>query len=195
MEAFWVSALLVGIAEIGDKSLFVTILLSVRYQRPWPILFGLIVGVTTNLALAAGFGAWLADAIDGDLLRWALGLAFLAMAVWSVIPESSEAEEDVEPISRGGLFLTAAVSYFMLEMADKTQLATLALAARFDVFLPVLVGAVAGLVAANAPAIWLGHRFAARLPVARIRLLSTVLFTLLGGWILLDVSGWLSDSA
>ncbi|MCC5886682.1 MAG: TMEM165/GDT1 family protein [Gammaproteobacteria bacterium] len=189
MEAFWVSALLVGMAEIGDKSLFVTILLTVRYQRPWPIFFGLIAGIACNLALAAGFGAWLADAFDGDLLRWILGLAFIGMAVWSLIPESTESDDGVQPISRGGLFLTAAVTYFMLEMGDKTQLATLALAARFDVFLPVLAGAVLGLVAANAPAIWLGHRFAARLPVARIRLLSAALFTLVGGWILLEVSG------
>lgn len=189
MEAFWVSALLVGRAEIGDKSLFVTILFSVRYRRPWPIFFGLIAGISCNLALAAGLGTLLADLLEGDLLRWLLGLAFLGMAAWSLIPESGAEEAGVEPPSRGGLFLTAAATYFVLEMADKTQLATLALAARFDAFLPVLAGAVLGLVAANAPAIWLGHRFAARLPVQGIRLVSALLFTFLGGWILLEVSG------
>jgi len=189
MEAFWVSALLVGMAEIGDKSLFVTILLTVRYRRPWPIFFGLIAGITCNLALVSGLGIWLADALQGELLKWTLGFAFLAMAVWSLIPESGESPNEAEAMSHGGLFLTAALTYFVLEMADKTQLATLALAARFDAFLAVLTGAVLGLVLANAPAIWLGHRFAAGLPVTGIRLLSALLFTVLGGWILLEVSG------
>lgn len=188
MEAFWVSALLVGMAEIGDKSLFVTILLSVRYHRPWPIFLGLLVGVSCNLALAAALGTWLADALDGERLKWMLGFAFLAMAVWSLIPESAHPSGQAQPMSRGGLFLTAALTYFILEMADKTQLATLALAARFDAFLAVFCGAVLGIVLANAPAIWLGHRFAARLPVTRIRLLSALLFTVLGGWVLLEVS-------
>lgn len=191
MEAFWVSALLVGMAEIGDKSLFVTILLTVRYRRPWPIFFGLVVGITSNLALASGLGTWLADTLNGALLQWVLGLAFLAMAIWSLVPESDDASEEAAPVSHGGLFLTAALTYFMLEMADKTQLATLALAARFDAFLTVLVGAVLGVILANAPAIWLGHRFASRLPLASIRLFSALVFTVLGGWILLEVSGWL----
>ena len=189
MEAFWVSALLVGMAEIGDKSLFVTILLTVRYQRPWTIFSALIAGITCNLALAAALGTWLADALSGQWLKWSLGLAFFAMAIWSLIPEADDDSETSAPMSHGGLFLTAALTYFMLEMADKTQFATLALAARFDAFLAVLAGAVLGIVLANAPAIWLGHRFASRLPVARIRLLSALMFTFLGGWILLEVSG------
>ena len=192
MEAFWVSALFVGMAEIGDKSLFVTILLSVRYQRPWPIFFGLVTGITCNLALAAGLGTWLADALDAAPLQWTLGFAFLAMAIWCLIPDSGDSTQEAEPSSGGGLFLTAALTYFILEMADKTQLATLALAARFDAFLAVLSGAVFGMVLANAPAIWLGHRFASRLPVSRMRLISAVLFTFLGGWTLLDVSGHLA---
>lgn len=191
MEAIWVSTLLVGMAEIGDKSLFVTILLSMRHQRPWPIFFGLVAGLTCNLALVAGFGAWLSDALDAAMLKWLLGIAFLAMALWSLLPESEDAGAEMRPMSGGSLFFTAALTYFMLEMADKTQLATLALAARFDAFLTVLVGAVLGLVLANAPAIWLGHRFAARLPVHRIRLLSAMMFTVVGGWILLEVSGWI----
>lgn len=184
--------LLVGMAEIGDKSLFVTILLTVRYRRPWPIFFGLIAGITCNLALASGLGTWLAGALEGELLMWVLGFGFLAMASWSLVPESDDASDEAEAMSHGGLFVTAALTYFMLEMADKTQVASLALAARFDAFFAVLAGAVIGLVLANAPAIWLGHRFAARLPVTKIRLLSALLFTVLGGWILLETSGWLS---
>lgn len=175
-----------GVAEIGDKSLFLTILLIIRYQRPLLVLLGLVAGISANLALAAGVGTLLADWLASDVLGWVLGASFLAMAAWSLFPES---QQPPDPTSSGGQFMTVAVSYLLLEMADKTQLATLALAARFDVFLPVLAGGVLGVVMVNAPAIWLGQRFAGRLPMTRIRWLSALLFLLIGLWILLEVSG------
>jgi len=184
MEAFLLSLFVVGLAEVGDKSLFFAILLVVRHQRPWPIFWGLIVGISINLGIAALLGAWLAAWVEGnDWLPWVLGASFIAMGLWALRPESPE---DARPVSRGGLFMTAAMGFFLLEMADKTQLATLALAARFEVVLPVLVGAVCGVVLANAPAIWLGHRFAARLPLGALRVMAATLFGLLGVWIIAD---------
>ncbi len=186
MEAFLVALVLVAIAEIGDKSLFLTILLMLRHRRPLPIVGGLVLGILANLALAAAAGSLLADWLDARLLAWVVGGAFVAMAVWSLIPEQDGL---VEPMSGSSLLLTAAVSYFMLEMADKTQLATLALAARFDAFLPVLAGAVLGVVLVNAPAIWLGHKYAARLPMRMIRWICALLALSLGLWILAEAAG------
>ncbi len=185
MGTFFISTLVVGLAEIGDKSLFLTLLLTLRYQRPWPVFNGLLAGVTANLALAALAGVWLAAWLDNEWLPIALGVGFILMALWALLPE-----DDQEPLpdrSHGSIFLTAAVGFFLLEMADKTQLATLALAARFETVIPVLAGGVTGVVLANAPAIWLGNRFAGRLPVRNIRIGAATLFALLGVWILLDV--------
>lgn len=184
MEAFVLSMLVVGLAEVGDKSLFFAILLVVRHQRPWPVFWGLIAGISINLAIAAWLGAWLAVWVDGkDWLPWVLGVAFIAMGLWALLPESPGG---ARPVSRGGLFTTAATGFFLLEMADKTQLTTLALAARFETFLPVLTGAVVGVVAVNAPAIWLGHRFAGHLPLGALRVTAAVLFGVLGAWIIGD---------
>lgn len=186
MEAFLIALLLVAVAEIGDKSLFLTILLMLRHRRPLPILGGLVIGIVSNLALAAAAGSLLADWLDARVLAWIVGAAFLAMAVWSLIPEKEGLEE---PMSSRSLLLTAALSYFMLEMADKTQLATLALAARFDAFLPVLAGGVLGVVLVNAPAIWLGHKYAARLPMRAIRWVCALLSLSLAAWILGEAAG------
>jgi len=189
MEAFLISIAVVGIAEIGDKSLFLAILLTVRHQRPWPVFWGLVAGVTANLALASVLGATVAQWLQSDWLSWVLGLMFIAMAIWALIPESvKDAEESLRPAERQTIFLTAAVGFFLLEMADKTQLATLALAASFEVVLPVLAGAVLGVILANAPAIWLGHRFANRLPLRTLRLVGAGLFALIGAWLLLEAA-------
>ncbi len=189
MEAFLISVAVVGIAEIGDKSLFLAILLTVRHQRPWPVFWGLVTGVTVNLALASILGATLAQWLQSDWLAWVLGLMFIAMAIWALIPESAkDSEEALRPAERRNIFLTAAVGFFLLEMADKTQLATLALAASFEVMLPVLAGAVLGVTLANAPAIWLGNRFANRLPLRTLRRIGAGLFALIGAWLLVEAA-------
>lgn len=186
MDAFLISAITVGIAEIGDKSLLLTILLVVRYQRPWSILGGMTGGIFLNHALAALLGAWLAVLIGGAWLQWIVGATFIAMSGWALIPEQAE---DPHSSSRHGIFMTAVIGFFILEMADKTQLATITLAAAFESFLPVVLGSTIGLLLANAPGLWLGHCFAARLPLKAMRLASAVLFLVLGSWILLEASG------
>lgn len=188
MEAFLVSTLAVGIAEIGDKSLFLAILLTIRYQRPWPVFWGLSAGITANLLLATLLGIWVASWLQGQWLNWLLGLVFLAVAIWALIPEKADEEELAPPKSDHGLFLTAAIGFFLLEMADKTQIATVALAANYGTLIPVLAGSVLGVILANAPAIWLGNRFAQHLPMNAVRLAGAALFALLGTWILIDAA-------
>lgn len=189
MEAFLVSTIAVGIAEIGDKSLFLAILLTMRYQQPWTVFMGLVAGITANLTIAAALGATLAQWLQGDWLAWALGLTFIAVAVWALVPEKVEhTRDELTTTSHRSVFVTAATGFFLLEMADKTQIATMALAASFETVLPVLAGAVLGVTLANAPAIWLGNRFAARLPLKTLRLVAAALFALIGAWLLIDAA-------
>ncbi|MGM0633481.1 MAG: TMEM165/GDT1 family protein [Pseudomonadota bacterium] len=187
LEPLGVSAGVVGLAEVGDKSLFLGILLTLRYRRPWSVFWGLVVGMTANLAIAALLGAALGSWLSGDWLSWVLGVAFIAMAVWALIPEHDHDELETPGHSRQSVFVTAVIGYFLLEMADKTQVATLALAANYDSVWPVLAGAVIGVVAVNAPAIWLGQQFAGRLPLQTLRVSAAALFGLLGLWMLIDV--------
>jgi len=189
MEAFLVSTVVVGIAEIGDKSLFLAILLTMRYRQPWTIFLGLVTGVTANLTIAAALGASLAQWLQGDWLAWALGFTFLAVAVWALVPEKADdVPDELTRTSHRSVFFTATAGFFLLEMADKTQVATMALAASFETVPPVLAGAVLGVTLANAPAIWLGNRFAARLPMKTLRVVAAALFSLIGAWLLIDAA-------
>jgi putative Ca2+/H+ antiporter (TMEM165/GDT1 family) len=186
-EPLIVSLTLVGLAEVGDKSMLLGILLTLRYRRPWPVFWGLVTGMTTNLAIAATLGVLLGTWLTGEWLSWVLGVAFIGMALWALVPEHGESEENLSPQRSGrSVFFTAAIGFFLLEMADKTQVATLALAASYETIVPVLAGAVLGVIAVNAPAIWLGQQFAGRLPVRALRLGAAGLFALLGLWILLE---------
>jgi len=187
LEPLLIALGLVSLAEVGDKSMVLGIVLAIRYRRPWPVFWGLVLGMSANLAIAASLGALISQWLSGDWLSWLLGLSFLGVAVWALFPGGDgEAQASAPQRSRGGVFLTAAAGYFLLEMADRTQVATLSLAARYEAILPVLGGAVLGVVLVNAPAIWLGHRFAGRLPVRMLRRGAAVLFGLLGVWILLE---------
>ena len=189
LEPFLVSSGLVALAEVGDKSMVLGILLTLRFRRPWPVFGGMVAGLTLNLAIAATLGALLADWLGGDWFTPVLAVIFLLMAGWALWPEDDDEEEEEAVLRRysgHGVFLTAAAGFFLLEMADKTQVAALTLAARYDAVLPVLAGAVAGVVAINAPAIWLGQQFAGRLPVRTMHVLAAVLFAVLGIWMLLD---------
>lgn len=184
METYFITALVVGLAEVGDKSLFLALLLTARGHRAWPVFWGLLVGITLNLGLAVVLGEWLHDWIAGPALGIVLGLTFLAMAIWSLLEPPAQALERA-PVDRG-IFWSAALGFFLLEMADKTQLATVGLTLRFTPVELVWLGAVSGVVAVNAPAIWLGQRFARRLPVQLLHRLATALFFLLALWFLLE---------
>lgn len=183
MEAFLVSAGLVALAEIGDKTQLLSLLLAARYRRPWPIVAGILLATLFNHAAAAWVGQSIAARIGPDALRWLLGVSFLAMAGWILVPDKLDA--DAPPSSRGGVFLATLVAFFLAEMGDKTQIATIALAARFDTLSAVVAGTTVGMLIANVPAVLLGDRLAHRLPVRLVHAIAAVIFAGLGILVLL----------
>jgi len=188
MEAFLASLFAVGIAEIGDRSLFLAVLLGVQFKRPWPVFWGMVVGLFTNQALSALLGVWLFSIISPEWQGWIVGSVFVIMAFWMLIPEE---EKSFKQRSTGSIFLASALAFFLLEMADKTQLAVITLAGAFEAFWPVVAGATLGILAVTTPALFLGCRFAARLPMKFIKIFACSLFLLIGCWILLDTAGFL----
>jgi putative Ca2+/H+ antiporter (TMEM165/GDT1 family) len=183
MEAFLVSAGLVAIAEIGDKTQLLAMLLATRYRRPLPIMSGILVATLANHAIAASIGTAVAAWLGPDAMRWIVGGLFIAMAGWCLIPD--KAGEDPTPTGRVGAFLATTVAFFLVEIGDKTQIATVALAARFQSIAIVTAGTTLGLMLANVPAVLFGDALARRLPLHIVRLCAAVSFLLLGGAVLL----------
>jgi putative Ca2+/H+ antiporter (TMEM165/GDT1 family) len=184
MEALLVSTGLVALAEIGDKTQLLAIVLAARFQRPWPILAGILVATIANHFLASLVGAFAGDVLNGPWMRWVLGLAFLAFAAWTLIPDQFEEDKDAPKTSDRGVFLTTAVAFFFVEMGDKTQVATVALAARFHTVAWVAAGTTIGMMLANAPAVLIGRAAAERLPLTLIRYIAATAFAAIGLWVL-----------
>ena len=157
MEAFLVSMGVVALAEVGDKTQLLALILAARFRKPLPIILGILVATLANHALAGAVGVWLASAIGPTAMRWVLGLSFIAMAVWTLIPDKYE-EEDAgsRPPPRLGVFSTTVLAFFLLEMGDKTQIATVALAARYASLASVVAGTTTGMMLADVPAVLLG---------------------------------------
>jgi putative Ca2+/H+ antiporter (TMEM165/GDT1 family) len=177
MDAFLVSATLVALAEMGDKTQLLSLVLAARYRKPWPIVLGVLVATLANHALAAALGGWLTAAIGADRMRVAVGLGFIAMAAWALVPDKPGAEL---PRARLGVFAATCAAFFLAEMGDKTQIATVALAARYATIVPVVIGTTLGMLLANVPVIFAGERLARRLPLTLLRRLAAALFALLG---------------
>lgn len=184
MEAFLVSTGLVAIAEIGDKTMLLAIVLAARFRKPWPILAGILAATLANHGLAATLGSVAGHALRGPWMVWVLGLLFLAFAVWALIPDRFEDDEAPSAVKAGSVFLTTAIAFFLVEMGDKTQIATVALAARFQDILLVSAGTTLGMMIANAPAVWIGEAAATRLPLKFIRWAAAATFAAIGVWIL-----------
>ena len=175
MEAFLISTGLVALAEIGDKTQLLSFMLAARYKRPWPICWGILVATVLNHAMASAVGAWVASLVAPTTLRWILAASFVAMAVWMLIPDTLD--DDAQPAAgRLGVFGATTLAFFLAEMGDKTQIATVAMAARFDAFLPVVLGTTFGMMIANVPAVLLGDRIAHRLPVRAIHAVAAAIF-------------------
>lgn len=183
MEALLVSTGVVALAEIGDKTQLLALILAARYRKPLPIAFGIFIATLVNHGLAAWLGALAADWLGADALHWILGLGFLAMAGWCLIPDKTE--DGPRAAARAGAFLATLVAFFLVEIGDKTQIATVALAARFDDILLVTTGTTLGMMLVNVPAVLCGDGIARLVPLKPIRIAAASLFAVLGAVTLL----------
>jgi putative Ca2+/H+ antiporter (TMEM165/GDT1 family) len=178
MDAFLVSTGIVALAEIGDKTQLLAFLLAARFRRPLPIVAGIFVATIANHAFAAAVGALLSRLLGPDVMRWVLGIAFLGMAAWIMVPD--EVDEGETPLARFGVFLTTVLAFFVAEMGDKTQVATVALAARYTSAVAVVAGTTLGMMLANVPAVVFGDRIAGRAPLKLVHGLAALVFAVLG---------------
>ncbi|MEI7446743.1 MAG: TMEM165/GDT1 family protein [Burkholderiales bacterium] len=186
MEPFLVSTGIVALAEMGDKTQLLSLLLAARFRRPWPIVLGILVATLANHAFAGAVGAWVQSALGPDVLRWILGLSFLAMAAWMLVPDEID-EDDARASERFGVFGTTLIAFFLAEMGDKTQVATVALAARYDALVAVVAGTTFGMMLANVPAVLLGDRITKLVPIPVVHRIAAAVFALLGIAALLNV--------
>ena len=187
MEAFLISTLVVGLAEIGDKTQILSLMLAARFLRPVPIIFGILFATIANHAAVGLAGTFFGDALRGPWMRWILGLSFLSVAVWALFPDKYEG--DGRTISRSGAFTATLCAFFIAEIGDKTQIATVGLAARFEQFYPVVIGTTLGMMLANIPAVLIGNRIAEKLPVRAIRITVATVFAALGVLTILRADG------
>jgi putative Ca2+/H+ antiporter (TMEM165/GDT1 family) len=179
LEAFFVSTLVVAVGEIGDKTQLLALVLAARFGRPVPILAGIFVATVFNHTLAGLLGGWIRSVVDAEVLKWVLGASFLAIAAWAIKADQLD-EAEARPESEYGVFLVTLVAFFLAEIGDKTQLATVALAAKFDSLAAVVAGTTAGMLIADAPAVLLGGKASSIIPVKTIRYVAAALFAAMG---------------
>ncbi|HEY9095355.1 MAG TPA: TMEM165/GDT1 family protein [Hydrogenophaga sp.] len=180
MEAFWVSTGVVALGEMGDKTQLLAMLLAARFKKPLPIILGILLATLANHALAGAVGGWVANALGADVLRWVIGLSFIAMAVWMLVPDKLDDDLDVKEVAVWGVLGTTVVAFFLAEMGDKTQIATVALAARYTDLVWVVAGSTLGMMLANVPAVYLGDKVAKRVSMAWVHGVSALIFVVLG---------------
>ena len=184
MEAFLISTGIVALAEIGDKTQLLALVLAAKYRKPVPIILGILVATLLNHALAGAVGAWLASVIGPGAMRWILGVSFIAMAAWIMVPDKLDDEAEVEA-PRFGVFVTTLLVFFVVEMGDKTQIATVALAAKYASLVGVVAGTTLGMMIANVPAVLLGEVAARKLPMKLVHGIAAAIFLVLGVAVLL----------
>ena len=178
MEAFLVSTGIVALAEMGDKTQLLALILAARFRQPLPIIAAILLATVVNHGVAGALGAWLTSVVDPTVLRWTLGLSFIAMAGWMLVPDRIDADSEAK--STYGVFGTTLLAFFLAEMGDKTQIATIALAARYASFVAVVVGTTLGMMIANVPAVLVGDRVAGKLPLRMIHGIAAAIFAILG---------------
>ena len=186
MEAFLVSTGLVALAEIGDKTQLLSLVLAARFRRPWPIIAAILVATLANHAVAGLVGASIQSWLGAELLRWILGISFLAMAVWALIPD--KLDDEAQRPARFGVFGTTLIAFFIAEMGDKTQVATVALAAQYASLFAVVMGTTLGMLLANAPVVLSGERITRALPIRWVHRVAALIFAVLGVLALLGVN-------
>ncbi len=186
MEAFLVSTGVVALGEMGDKTQLLAIVLAAMFRRPWSIVAGIFVATLANHAAAGALGGWVAEALGPDVLRWVIGVSFLAMAGWMLIPDRID-DDSAAGKQRFGVFGTTVVAFFLAEMGDKTQIATVALAARYTDVVAVVLGTTFGMMLANVPAVFLGEKIAKKGSMKLVHSVAAVIFAILGVLTLLNV--------
>lgn len=184
LEALLVSTAVVAVGELGDKTQLLSLVLAARFQKPWPIVAGILVATLANHALAGLAGNWVRSVVPEDVLRWLLALSFFAVAAWALKPDKLD-DDDTPPASRWGVFAATTVAFFIAEIGDKTQIATVMLAAKFESLVAVVLGTTLGMLVVNVPTVFLGNAASARIPFRLVRIVAAALFAGLGVWVLL----------
>lgn len=187
MEAILTSTAMVALAEIGDKTMLLAIVLAARFRKPLPIVMGILVATLANHGIAAFLGQTIAAILEGTWFRYAVGASFIAMALWTLVPD--KLEEGEQKPARFGAFLTTTIAFFIVEIGDKTQVATIALGAQFRDVPLVTIGTTLGMMLANVPAVFFGHRIAEIAPLAAMRRVAALLFLALGIWVIAEAIG------
>ena len=178
MEAFLISTGIVALAEIGDKTQLLAFILAAKFRKPWPIIWGILAATLFNHGFAGVVGAWITTLMGPETLRWVLGVSFIAMAIWTLIPDRFD-ENDAK-LARFGVFGTTLIAFFLAEMGDKTQIATIALAAQYQNLSAVVAGTTFGMMLANVPAVILGDRIADKMPTTFVHRIAAAIFAILG---------------
>lgn len=185
VEAFLFSTFSVSLAEIGDKTQLLAFLLISKFRKPWPIIWGILVATLANHAVAAWLGAYAADWLQGEWLNWIVALSFIAVGLWILIPDKVDDEEN-SPYEKYGAFVATTILFFIAEIGDKTQVATVILGAQFEALFWVIVGTTAGMMLANVPVVAIGHLAVEKLPLKWIRIIASSAFIILGLWVILS---------
>ncbi|WP_042426500.1 TMEM165/GDT1 family protein [Comamonas granuli] len=179
MESLLVSAGVVALAEIGDKTQLLAFLLAARFKKPIPIVLGILVATIVNHGLAGALGAWITATLSSEVLRWVLGISFLGMAIWTIVPDKIE-EEEIQVAKRFGVFGATVITFFLAEMGDKTQIATVAMAAHYAAPLMVVIGTTLGMLLADVPAVFVGDKLGNKIPMKLVHSVAAAVFALLG---------------
>ncbi|MDB5812386.1 MAG: rane protein [Betaproteobacteria bacterium] len=179
MEALLISTGVVALAEIGDKTQLLAFILAARFQKPVPIIAGILIATLFNHGIAGALGAWITTVVSPELLRWILGASFIGMAAWTLIPDKIE-EEETQVAKQFGVFGATLVTFFLAEMGDKTQIATVALAAHYAAPVVVVIGTTLGMLIADVPAVFIGNRFAAKIPMKLVHSIAAAIFAVMG---------------
>ena len=179
MESLFVSTGVVALAEIGDKTQLLAFILAARFKKPLPIIAGILAATVVNHGLAGALGAWITDTLRPEILRWVLGASFIGMAIWTLIPGEIE-EEETHIAQRFGVFGATLITFFLAEMGDKTQIATVAMAAHYANPVMVVVGTTLGMLLADVPAVFVGDKLADRIPMRLVHTIAAAIFAVLG---------------
>jgi len=186
MEALFISTGVVALAEIGDKTQLLAFILAARFKKPLPIIAGILCATLVNHGLAGALGAWITSVVSPESMRWALGLSFIGMAIWTLIPDKIE-EEETQVAQHLGVFGATVITFFLAEMGDKTQIATIALAAHYGSPLLVVAGTTLGMLLADVPAVFVGNKFAEKIPMKLVHAIAAGIFAVMGVLTLLKV--------